>query len=75
MNKGADGFIPLANICTATGKTNRPIAYLYLLEITAAKESTRSTLQTDDQSKQSSSQKRSIKSEGVGCLPGGCHEH
>ena len=40
VNKRADGLIPLANICTVTGKTNRPIAYLYPLEITTPKQST-----------------------------------
>ena len=36
VNKGADGLIHSADIRTSTGKTNRPIAKLYPLEISAA---------------------------------------
>ena len=36
VNKGADGMIRSANIRTATGRTNRPIAKLYPLEVSAA---------------------------------------
>ena len=32
VNKGADGLIRSANIRTATGRTNRPIARLYPLK-------------------------------------------
>ena len=35
VNKGADGLVRSANIRTATGRTNRPIARLYPLEVTA----------------------------------------
>ena len=35
VNKGKDGLIHSANIRTATGRTNCPIAYLYPLEVTA----------------------------------------
>ena len=35
VNKGADGMIRSANIRTANGKTNRPIARIYPLEVTA----------------------------------------
>ena len=35
VNKGADGLVRSANIRTATGRTNRPIACLYPLEVTA----------------------------------------
>jgi len=35
LNKGGDGMIRSANIRTATGRTNRPIARLYPLEVTA----------------------------------------
>ena len=40
LNKGADGLVRSANIRTATGRTNRPIARLYPLEVTAATEAT-----------------------------------
>ena len=36
LNKGGDGMIRSANIRTATGWTNRPIARLYPLEVTAS---------------------------------------
>jgi len=42
VNKGADGMIRSANICTSTGRTNRPVAHLYPLEPT---EDTTSTLE------------------------------
>jgi len=35
LNKGGDGMIRSANIRTTTGRTNRPIAHLYPLEVTA----------------------------------------
>ena len=35
VNKGEDGLIRSANIRTTTGRTNRPIARLYPLEVTA----------------------------------------
>jgi len=35
LNKGGDGMIRSANIYIATGRTNRPIARLYHLEMTA----------------------------------------
>jgi len=35
VNKGADGLIRSANVRTSTGRTNRPIAKLYPLEVTA----------------------------------------
>ena len=38
VNKGKDGLIRSANICTATRRINRPIAHLYLLEVTATEE-------------------------------------
>ena len=44
VNKGADGLIRSADIRTATGKTNRPIARLYPLEV-AASETTSDTSQ------------------------------
>ena len=44
LNKGSDGLIRSANIRTANGKTNRPIARLYPLEVTAA-EPTKDTVQ------------------------------
>ena len=34
VNKGADGMIRSANIRTSTGRTNRPVARLYPLELT-----------------------------------------
>ena len=48
VNKGEDGLIRSANIRTTTGRTNRPIARLYPLEVTAAEELTENTLQTND---------------------------
>ena len=36
VNKGRDGIIRSADICTTTGKTNRPITRLYTLELTVA---------------------------------------
>ena len=36
VNKEADGLIRSANVRTSTGRTNRPIARLYPLEVTAA---------------------------------------
>ena len=36
LNKGADGLTRSADIRTSTGKTNRPIAKLYPLEVTTA---------------------------------------
>ena len=36
VNKGADGLIRSANVRTSSGKTNRPIARLYPLEVTAS---------------------------------------
>lgn len=36
LNKGADGLTRSADIRTSTGRTNRPIARLYPLEVTAA---------------------------------------
>ena len=44
LNKGSDGLVRSANIRTANGKTNRPIARLYPLEVTAA-EPTKDTVQ------------------------------
>ena len=41
VNKGKDGLIRSANIRTATGRTNRPIARLYPLEVTATQEPAR----------------------------------
>ena len=38
VNRGADGVICSADIRTATGKTNRPIARVYLQEVLAAEE-------------------------------------
>lgn len=38
VNKGRDGLIRSANIHTATGRTNHPIARLYPLEVTATEE-------------------------------------
>ena len=35
LNKGGDGMIRSTNICTATGRTNRPIARLYPIKVTA----------------------------------------
>ena len=35
LNKGGDGMIRSANIRTTTGRTNRPTARLYPLEVTA----------------------------------------
>ena len=40
LNKGADGLVRSANIRTATGRTNRPIAHLYPLEVTVNSEVT-----------------------------------
>ena len=40
VNKGADGMIRSANIRTATGRTNRPIARLYPLEVSATEVAT-----------------------------------
>ena len=34
VNKGTDGIIRFANIRTSTGRTNRPVARLYPLELT-----------------------------------------
>ena len=59
VNKGEDGLIQSANIRTTTGTTNRPIARLYLLEVTAAEEPTESTLQTDDQLNQTADDRTS----------------
>ena len=36
VNKGADGLIRSANVRTSSGRTNRPIARLYPLEVTAS---------------------------------------
>ena len=36
LNKGNDGLIRSVNIRTSTGRTNRPLAKLYPLEVTAA---------------------------------------
>ena len=36
VNKGADGLICSTNVRTSTGRTNRPNARLYPLEVTAA---------------------------------------
>ena len=36
LNKGADGLTRSTDIRTSTGRTNRPIARLYPLEVTAA---------------------------------------
>ena len=36
LNKGADGMIHSANIQTTSGKTNRPIARLYPLEVNSS---------------------------------------
>lgn len=41
VNKGKDGLIRSANIRTANGRTNRPIARLYPLEVTATEETAR----------------------------------
>jgi len=46
LNKGADGLVRSADIRTTTGKTNRPIARLYPLEVTAS-EITTDTSQTN----------------------------
>ncbi|XP_065901997.1 uncharacterized protein [Dysidea avara] len=40
VNKGADGLIRSANVRTSTGRTNRSIARLYPLEVTATETST-----------------------------------
>ena len=48
LNKGEDGLVRSANIRTTTGRTNRPIARLYPLEVTAADQST-DEITTDDQ--------------------------
>ena len=40
LNKGANGLVCSANIRTATGRNNHPIARLYPLEVTAADEVT-----------------------------------
>ena len=48
VNKGADGLIRSADIRTTTGKTNRPIARLYPLEVTASETAKRTTSQTNN---------------------------
>ena len=48
LNKGEDGLVRSANIRTTTGRTNRPIARLYPLEVMAADQST-DEITTDDQ--------------------------
>jgi len=48
LNKGEDGLVRSANIRTTTGRTNRPIARLYPLEVTAADQPTDEAT-TDDQ--------------------------
>ena len=50
VNKGADGMIRSANVRTSTGRTNRPIARLYPLELT---EDTVTRTPTDDQLEES----------------------
>ena len=50
VNKGADGMIRSANIRTSTGRTNRPIARLYPLELT---DNTTASISTDDGPEQS----------------------
>ena len=40
VNKGTDGLIRSAIVRTASGRTNRPIAKLYPLEVTAAERPT-----------------------------------
>ena len=50
VNKGADGMIRSANVRTSTGRTNRPIARLYPLELT---EATVTRTPTDDQPEES----------------------
>ena len=50
VNKGADGMIRSANVRTSTGRTNRPIARLYPLELT---EDTATSTPTDDQPEES----------------------
>ena len=37
--KGKDGLIQSANICTSSGRTSRPIARLYPLEVSTKQES------------------------------------
>ena len=37
VNKGADGLIRSVNVRTSTGRTNRPLAKLYPLEVTTEK--------------------------------------
>ncbi|XP_065918802.1 uncharacterized protein [Dysidea avara] len=50
VNKGADGMIRSADIRTSTGRTNRPIARLYPLELT---DDTTANISTDDGPEQS----------------------
>ena len=50
VNKGADGMIRSANVRTFTGRTNRPIARLYPLELT---EDTVTSTPTDHQPEES----------------------
>ena len=57
MVQGLDGHVRVANIRTKTGKTNRPIAKLYPLEITAQTEQLvpKSRNEDDEQPQQESS--------------------
>ena len=51
VNRGADGMIRSANIRTATGRTNHPIARLYPLEVSAAEVTAKpSTMKTSESS-------------------------
>jgi len=59
VNKGADGLIRSADIRTTTGRTNRPIARLYPLEVTAS-DSTRESSQTNSTEMSSTSNNNSI---------------
>ena len=44
VNRGADGMIRSANIRTANGRTNCPIARLYPLEVSAAEETVKPSI-------------------------------
>ena len=48
VNKGANGLMQSADIRTTTGKTNRAIAHLYPLEVTASETAKKTTSQTNN---------------------------